>query len=218
MALEASHIRFALDIKDCFQVEDIDKYISGSIYPDSRYPTGVDRILTHDDSQMAKEFWERDDFRKGWACHLLYDKIQFSVHTDWFKNFLKESNPEMTGEEDWIVRTALKILQDIDDLRHFDIKPYLNALNYIEAPNGEDKIKIKEYNLLFISIYNKAPEVSVEDLERVWVDWSIPIEIAAKIRGKAHEMQRDARLMKLISKIYDETIARKDEFFSKYCI
>jgi hypothetical protein len=218
MALEATHIRFALDTKDFFDVKDVDKYISGSIYPDSRYPTGIDRMLTHDDSQMARDFWQDNDFRKGWACHLLYDKIQFSVHADWFKDFLKENNPEMTGEEDWIVRTALKILQDIDDLRHFDIKSYLNALNYIETPNGEDKIKVKEYNQLFINIYNKAPMVSVEDLEQMWVDWSIPTEIAVKMCGKAHEMQKDERLMQLISKIYDETIARKDEFFNRYCI
>lgn len=218
MALEATHIRFALDTKDTFEVENLDKYISGSIYPDSRYPTGIDRMLTHDDSQMTRDFWKGDDFRKGWASHLLYDKIQFSVHTEWFNDLLKENNPEMTGEEDWIVRTALKILQDIDDLQHFDIKPYLSALNYIETPNGEDKNKVKEYNQLFVSIYSKAPEVSVEDLEKMWIDWSIPTDIAAKMRNKAHEIQKNEHLMKLISKIYDETIERKDEFFNKYCV
>jgi hypothetical protein len=218
MALEATHIRFALDTQELFEVKDLSKYISGTIYPDSRYPTGIDRMLTHDDSQMAKDFWKSDDFRKGWAVHLLYDKIQFAVHADWFGDFLKEKNPEMTGEEDWIVRTALKILQDIDDLHQFDIKQHLSALNYIETPNGEDEIKVKEYNQLFINIYNKAPDVSVEDLEQMWVDWSIPAEIAAKMRGKAHEIQKNERLMELVAKIYGETIMRKDEFYNKHCI
>lgn len=218
MALEATHIRFALDTKNLFGVKDIKKHISGSIYPDSRYPTGIDRMLTHDDSQMAKTFWEHDDFRKGWAAHLLYDKIQFAVHAEWFKDILKEGNPEMTGEEDWIVRTALKILQDIDDLSHFNIKPHLEALNYIEAPNGEDENKVREYNRLFINIYQKAPDVSVEDLEQMWIDWNIPTEIAAKMRAKAHEIQKDERLMQLVSKIYGETLARKEEFYKKYCV
>jgi len=218
MALEATHIRFALDTQGLFEVEDLNKYISGTIYPDSRYPTGIDRMLTHDDSQMAKDFWSNDDFRKGWAAHLLYDKIQFAVHADLFGDFLKENNPDMTGEEDWIVRTALKILQDIDDLHRFDIKSHLSALNYIETPNGEDKIKVTEYNQLFINIYNKAPDVTIEDLEQMWVKWSIPVEIAAKMRSKAYEIQKNERLIKLVSKIYDETITRKEEFYNKYCI
>ena len=218
MALEATHIRFALDTQDLFEVKDLDRYISGTIYPDSRYPTGIDRMLTHDDSQMAKNFWEGDDFRKGWAVHLLYDKIQFAVHADWFGNLLKENKPEMTGEEDWIVRTALKILQDIDDLHQFDIKQHLGALNYVETPNGEDENKVREYNQLFINIYHRAPNVSVEDLEQMWIDWSIPTEIASKMRGKAHEIQKDERLMKLVAKIYNETLVRKDEFYNKYCI
>ena len=79
MALEATHIRYALDNKDRFDVSDETKYVSGTVYPDSRYPTGIARTLTHDDSQMQKNFWSNDDFRKGWAAHLLYDKIQQSV-------------------------------------------------------------------------------------------------------------------------------------------
>lgn len=218
MALEASHIRFALDIRNLFEVKNLNKYISGTIYPDSRYPTGIDRMLTHDDSQMTKDFWHNDDFRKGWAAHLLYDKMQFEVHADWFGDFLKENNPDMTGEEDWIARTALKILQDIDDLHRFDIKPHLSALNYVETPNDEDRIKVTAYNQLFINIYNKAPDVRLEDLEQMWVRWSIPLETAAKMRAKACEMQKNEGLMKLVPKIYDETIARKDEFYNRYCI
>lgn len=218
MALEATHIRFALDVKDFFEVQSVDKYVSGSIYPDSRYPTGIDRTLTHDDSQMLKSFWESDDFRKGWASHLLYDKIQFSVHADWFKSILKEANPEMTSEEDWIVRTALKILQDIDDLRHFDVKKHLSALAYVETPNGEDDAQMRKYNQLFINIYNKSPEVTIEDLEKMWVDWGVDASTATKMRRKAHEIQKDKQLMQSVIGAYDETLSRNKEFFEKYCI
>ncbi len=217
MALEATHIRFALDTQNLFGVEDINKYVSGSIYPDSRYATGIDRILTHDDSQILEDFWENNDFRKGWASHLLYDKIQFSVHAEWFRDILKESDPKMTGEEDWIIRTALKILQDIDDLQHFDIRQYLGALNYIEAPNGEDEAEVKKYNQLFINIYKDAPNVSIEDLEKMWTDWNVSPEVATKMRNKAYEIQADKRLMGLIVNVYKETMVRKDKFYNKYC-
>jgi hypothetical protein len=217
VALEGTHIRFAVDTKDDFSVTETDKYIAGSIYPDSRYPTGVDRTLTHDDSQMKRVFWHNDDFRSGWAAHLLYDKIQFSVHTDWFKNLLKEENPEMTSEEDWVVRTALKILQDIDDVRQFDIKEHLNSLTYFETPNGENDGDVRKYNQLFIDIYTKAPNVSIEDLEQMWIDWSISTETASRMRVKSYEIMNDSKLMDKVRGIYGETMKRKDEFFNRYC-
>ena len=37
MALEATHIRFAYDLKEKYKITDLEKYISGLIYPDSRY-------------------------------------------------------------------------------------------------------------------------------------------------------------------------------------
>jgi len=218
MALEATHIRYALDTKDRFGVSDETKYISGSIYPDSRYPTGTDRTLTHDDSQMEKEFWSDDEFRKGWSAHLLYDKIQQSVHGDWFADMLAAKNPGMTKEEDWIVCTALKILQDIDDIKHFNIKAHLASLSYVETPNGEDEVKVKTYNQMFVDIYSKAPNVSIEDLERMWIDWRVPADTAARMREKSYEIQVDDVLMEKVRGIYAETLNRTDEFFNRYCI
>jgi hypothetical protein len=218
MALEGTHIRFAVDAQHLFKPEDLDKYISGSIYPDSRYPTGIDRTLTHNDSQMEKSFWADDDFRKGWAAHLLYDKIQFDVHTEWFSDILKETNPNMSNEDDWIVRTALKTVQDIFDISQFDIKQYLDSLKYTETLNGEADVSIKKYNQLFIDIYNKAPNVTIEDLEKMWLDWSIPAEIAVKIRIKAYELQEDKKFQPLILEMYEETLKRKGAFYKKFCI
>ena len=50
MALEATHMRFALDLKNKYQVRNIKKYIVGTIYPDSRYLSGIDRTLTHSEN------------------------------------------------------------------------------------------------------------------------------------------------------------------------
>ena len=218
MALEATHIRYSLDTKDRFGVSDETKYISGSIYPDSRYPTGIDRTLTHDDSQMEKEFWHNNDFRKGWAAHLLYDKIQHEVHTDWFKDILKESNAAMVNEEDWIIRSALKMLQDIDDIKHFDIKQHLASLSHIETPNDEDQTKVQAYNQMFMDMYNKAPDVSIEDLEHMWINMTVSVDNAARMREKSYEIQADDVLMKKVKGIYVETVNRTDKFFNRYCL
>jgi len=218
MALEGTHIRFAVDNQKLFEVEDVSKYISGTIYPDSRYPTGIDRTLTHDDSQMKKEFWVADDFKKGWATHLLYDKLQQQVYTEWFGDILVESNPEMTKEDDWIVRSALKILQDVDDIGKFDIKSHLSALDYVETPNGESRELIQRYNQLFVEIYQHSPNVTLEMLERMWIDWCVPPEIAKRMREKASELKNDNDVMKRIFCIYGETISHTEEFFSNYCL
>jgi hypothetical protein len=218
MALEATHIRYALDTKNRFGVVDVNKHVSGSVYPDSRYPTGIDRTLTHDDSQMKKDFWCDDDFRKGWAAHLLYDKIQHSVHTDWFKDILKKPDAEITGEEDWIIRSALKMLQDIEDVKQFNIKQHLSALQHVENPNDEDVVVVHQYNQMLFNLYNKTGEVSIEDLEQMWICLTVSTENAAKMRQKAYEIQGDPELTQLVKNIYDETVKRTDEFFNRYCL
>ena len=65
MALEATHIRFALDLKDKYQVKDLEKYISGTIYPDSRYVSEIGRELTHPKDYLDWDIFAVDDFKKG---------------------------------------------------------------------------------------------------------------------------------------------------------
>lgn len=75
MSLEATHIRFALDLKDEYKIKDIKKYISGTVYPDSRYITGIDRNLTHYNDILKPEF-AKDDFKKGWQVHQICGMIR----------------------------------------------------------------------------------------------------------------------------------------------
>jgi hypothetical protein len=217
MALEGTHMRFALEVRDSFRVKDVKKYISGSIYPDSRYITGVDRGLTHDDSQMERIFWWDDDFKKGWASHILYDKIQYEVHTELFKDILKEGNPEMSWEEDWIVRSALKILQDKFDVLRFNIHEFLDGLDYVETPNGEDYETLKKYNCCYKRVYSKVPNVTVEDIEAMWDEWNVSDENSKRIERLVNEMRKDAVLMKRIEGIYPRTMDVFEDYFQRFC-
>lgn len=108
MALEGTHMRFALDIRDKLGVGDIDAYVSGSVYPDSRYITGIDRFATHPLDYRTDPMFQKTDFNKGWFAHLLCDDIQQSVVYTVLPHIT-----EGDKNETWIQRTAIKILQDI---------------------------------------------------------------------------------------------------------
>jgi hypothetical protein len=72
MAFAVTHIRYAVDTSRDQNIKDWDAYISGALYPDSRYVTGVDRRLTHRLENMPpRKKW--DDFHRGWAAHIICD-------------------------------------------------------------------------------------------------------------------------------------------------
>lgn len=159
MALEATHMRFALDLAEKYRVKDIERYISGSIYPDSRYATKVDRAATHPKDFMDWDVTELDDFKKGWMVHLLADEVQAET----MRNLLPkvcEGTREHGGER-WIRRTAIKILQDVDDAKKFDIKKYLPYLDHVEMPNGENTETMRKYSTIFQDMYTDSEGVTI---------------------------------------------------------
>ena len=169
MALEASHIRFALDIKDKLEVTDLKKYIPGIIYPDSRYVTKIDRELTHPQDLLDNHYSHLDDFNKGCYAHLLYDDI--------LRNYTKQTLSDMftdidssqdSGRELWIRMTALKILQDNDDIKKYDIAAFLPYLDYVENLNGEDRDLLVKYNQYFQKLYAIPQQVSLEKYYDMW--------------------------------------------------
>lgn len=206
MAFEGTHIRFALDVKEQFEVQDLKPYVSGSIYPDSRYQTGIDRELTHDAEFMMPEFWHNSDFRKGWATHLLYDKIQGTIHKDWFAEMLEGKNKEQS----WVIRTALKMVQDLQDIALFDITSHLPALAYIETPNQENPEIMSVYNSKFIQLYANPQSMTVEDYRPMWDDWSVNDPLIQEIELTAKKFMADPDMVATIERIYPTTLEMVD--------
>jgi len=207
MALEATHLRFALDIKDKYQVQDVRKYVSGAIYPDSRYITKIDRHLTHPEDFMDWDVLKLDDFRKGWFVHLLYDKIQWKVTMDKFPEIFA-SNDTSQGGERWVKHTALKILQDIDDVTKFDITKYLPDLDYVENLCGEDIQKLKAYNNIFQRMYANPKQVNIDSCYEMWKEFGIGDELADKVKATAEQYSKDPKAMGLLYQIYPETLLK----------
>ena len=198
MALEATHIRFALDLKDIYEVRDVNAFVSGSVYPDSRYITGIDRLATHPEDYLKDREFKRNDFRKGWHAHLLCDTVQGDL--------MKELLPTVKsgdGEEVWIERMAIKILQDIDDVKKFDIVKYLPCLAHVENPNGEDTEKMRGYNRIFQEMYADPARVDITSLYEMWGLFGVGDELRVKVKAKAEAFSADASIMLGVGKLYD---------------
>lgn len=203
MPLEATHIRFALDLKEKFQVKDIRQYLAGTVYPDSRYVTGIDRELTHNRDILKPEF-AKDDFRKGWQVHQICDLMQGQMKKRaLFEPFKEKYNGY--DEARWVVSTAMKIIQDMNDRQRFPIQEYLSCLEYAYNPNREKTADIKRYYLTVINLYNKK-SVSAEDYFQMWFEWGIDEELGLKVKQKTEELRQDRDLVSKIENIYDDML------------
>lgn len=206
MALEGTHLRFALDLKERYKVKDLQRYLSGTIYPDSRYVTGIDRVLTHPEDWSDWHLKEDDDFKKGWFVHLLADKLQYEVTKELLPSVFAGERGQ--GSEVWIKHSAIKILLDLDDIQHFDIKSYLPCLEYIKNPNGEDLKKIKEYNNIFIKMYANPDRLNIESGCEMWKALGASEELLKVIKEQTEKYDQDVLLKPIIGQIYDEMLKR----------
>lgn len=202
MSLEATHIRFALALMDEYKIEDINKYIAGAIYPDSRYITGIKREATHHDRFLSPDFAD-DDFKRGWQAHKICDHVSYIV--------MKRLFPEIFPNDDydkqtWINSTAIKIIQDIDDVQLFDIQKYLECLEYAHNPNDEDIKEIKRYNNIMVDLYKGKKYIVVEDSIAMWIALGQDEEVCEQVRIKTKIFLNDSEMLKRIKSIYDEII------------
>ncbi len=206
MALEATHIRFALDLKDKLGVSDVCQYLSGTIYPDSRYVTGIDRNLTHPRGLFERKHTELSDFEKGWLAHLICDDIQYKLTMERFPEIAQMQEGQGNGR--WINHTALKILQDMDDVKKFDIKSHLYCLEYVENPNGEDMAKISEYNSIFPAIYEDSETMDIESYYEMWSKFNIGDDLVNKLRESVERQRQQPQTVELVRGLYDEMLDR----------
>lgn len=214
MALIGTHIRFALDLKNDLNIQSLDQYISGTIYPDSRYLSKIDRTATHSPKFLSPQFYKNNDFKKGWFAHLLYDDIQFKVFAQIFPDLLDKFKEE-TGylsTEHWILRSGLKTFQDLDDVSQFPIKDYLSCLKYVETPNHEASSIISNYNQMFINIYGKN-NLETKDLVEMWARLGVDQDLVNQIGEKITELKLNKEILQKIPLIYPETLKYYKKLF-----
>lgn len=205
MALTATHIRFALDLKDKYQAKNIPKYITGALYPDSHYKTRINRELTHPIDFQNWDPLTLGDFKKGWLTHLYCDKLQSNIVKKFFPEYF-DHNPIGFATEAWIILTAIKLLQDQDDIKKFEITSNLPNVNYAEVHNNESLEDVKSYYNLLINVYSDKDEPDFDDYLASFKGLGLPSELGDRIILKAKELQQDKIALEKIYRIYDEML------------
>ena len=102
-----------------------------------------------------------DDFRKGRQTHQICDLVYNLVRKKLFLDLFPVSY-DSHNEQEWIISTALKIIQDMDDVQSFDIRQYLRCLEYVFNPSNESLEGVKNYNLVMINLYKNKEVATVE--------------------------------------------------------
>jgi len=204
MSLFASHLRFAVDLKEKYRIKDIQKYLSGTVYPDSRYLTGISRELTHPLDFSTWQFDFCDDFKKGWLIHLNVDQVQ--------EKLIREKFPQIFvgkifyGSKAWIGHTAIKALLDLNDCRKFNISDYLSLLEYAENPNNEDLELIKKYNQIFIKVYHDPKNITIKNWALIWQELGVNNELIAAIVKQFKLMYQDEKVRQTVDELYFHTL------------
>jgi hypothetical protein len=118
------------------------------------------------------------------------------------------------GNERWIKHTALKILQDLDDVKKFNILEFLPCLDYTENLNDEDMNKLKEYNNIFQKMYSNPKEVNIDSSYKMWGEFGIGDELANKVKAAAEDYNNNPDAMKLIYQIYPDSLVKAESLLN----
>ena len=200
MALAATHIRLALDMADRTPVNHLSQFISGTIYPDSRWLTGINRNLTHGDRFLQKDF-ARSDFTYGWHVHCLVDHVQARLYKTLFPDA-----EAMDRQQRWILLSAAKVIQDRHDLDKFDLQGGIALLNYAEAPAGEDIQLVRAFNRIIRETYKDRDKNHLPDYYNLWTGVGLDAMVAAKVIDQVQKLLSDTSLVTKIESTYAKIV------------
>ncbi len=205
MALQGTHIKFAIDLQDYYSPSNLQSYIAGAVYPDTRYITKTPRNLTHPSDFDQWDINTISDFAKGWHSHLACDEIQSQIYIEKFSSLFSYDNMH-TGDDDWVSLTAVKILQDLNDIANFKINEFLPDVKFAELQNGESRELIDKFYALIQNSYSNPNELSIESYHPLLVEIGLPFELATRVTDKASEFSKDDELMERLNSAYAEMI------------
>lgn len=199
MAMELTHVRFARDLKDRLGVEDESAYYAGTIYPDSRYMTKIDRNLTHAGSSPRDPFLVGlSDFEKGWATHLLYDRL---VHPQYVGLSPWPEEKTEQGNHVWQFISAAKVVEDMQSYQEMDgdVAMILD-IDFQQRPNDEDPAIMRAYAQIQKTLYQQPP--TLEHYRNFWVTLSSNTIVIDGVMKNVDEMLSDPPLQEKIRGIY----------------
>lgn len=106
---------------------------------------------------------------------------------------------------------AINILQEVNDLRNFDIEKYIDLIVCTENPNNEDIEKVKEYYAICRNLYKGKKRFSIKDGCGSYQSVGVDPEMVTKIKSKAEEYVLNKELVKTISGLYNKMLKGFDD-------
>ena len=201
--MELTHIRFARDLKDRLSIEDADSYYAGAIYPDSRYLTKISRNQTHAGLSPQDPFaGGLSDFEKGWATHVLYDRLahpQYVALSPWPE---KKTEP---WNDVWQFISAAKVVEDLQSYEAMrgEVEMILD-IEFSERPNHEDPEVMRQYAQIQNTLYRQLP--TLQQYREFWEILSGDKKIIDGVMGYVHEILDQAHLQSQIQRMYRQVI------------
>ncbi len=207
MALIPTHIRFAIDVAKHYQIDNFQRYISGTVYPDTRWITGIDRNLTHHPAFLKPDF-PKSDFTLGWHIHCVCDELQKKAHQSLFNNLR-----DLDRKERWILLSAAKVIQDMNDLQQIDLHKLPVYSDYAETPNGEDIRQVKKFHQIIKATYVSGDVPSPGEYGEMWQDVGLDAITAENLVDKLEWMLLDTNLELKIQNSYEKKIHLFDDLY-----
>ncbi|MBU2646621.1 hypothetical protein KKI24_18070 [bacterium] len=201
MALITTHIRFALDLADRFAISDMDAYISGTVYPDSRWISGIDRELTHHERFRSPDF-PTSDFTRGWQIHCVCDEIQNQLFAAQFPEQIPSS-----PEQRWVELSVAKLVQDMNDLQQFDLRAGLSHLDHVVNPNGEDIMLVQSFYRIIRQAYHHHGVPTPQAYKQLWLDVGLSEALANQIIRDLKTQLQNLPWVTSVHSTYDKMIA-----------
>ncbi|BBO75266.1 hypothetical protein DSCW_26830 [Desulfosarcina widdelii] len=194
MALPATHIRFAAVLSAHLSVTDRSAYLSGTLYPDSRWMTGLERGHTHDRRFLEPDF-ASDDFSLGWHIHCVCDHIQSDIHNDLLGNL-----SQLPPDERWIRVSAARAVQDANDAARGEMFSHLLLLTDNRTPNGESAEGVSAYLELVGRVYSRTVPPVWSDYEALWAGVGLDRQRISQIEEQVKRIMGDESL---VNNLYD---------------
>ncbi|BBO85278.1 hypothetical protein DSCO28_58440 [Desulfosarcina ovata subsp. sediminis] len=202
MALSATHLRFAAVLLRWLPVTDRPAYFSGTLYPDSRWVSGLAREKTHADRFLNPDF-AVDDFSLGWHVHCVCDRIQGQIHQD-----LLGDLSMLTDSERWVRLSAAKVIQDGFDAAKGDLAQQLALLVDGLAPNGEPPGSVADYFGFVRRAYRGCTARTPADYARLWADVGLDPTMITRIEDAVACMQANPVLVDALVASFDRMVSR----------
>lgn len=202
MALPATHLRFAAALADRLAVSDWPAYLSGTIYPDSRWVTGIGRHQTHAERHLDPA-WVTDDFTRGWHIHCICDRIQGDIHTELLGDL--SSLPEETR---WVRRSAAKVIQDMQDAANSPLRTFLPLLGALQTPNQESGEDVDAYLGYIKTAYRRPGAPDWQDYARLWREVGLDRTTVDQLEKALRRMRQDGELTERLETALDQMMTR----------